>query len=131
MKTLIIDNYDSFTYNLAHYLAEANQEEPLVVRNDAMSWAELAEQPFDNIVISPGPGRPDRPADFGLSADAISHANVPILGVCLGHQGIAALHGGAVVTAPAPMHGRLSRVWHNGDALFAGVPATFDVVRYH
>ena len=131
MKTLIIDNYDSFTYNLAHYFAEANQEEPLVVRNDAMSWAELAERKFDNVVISPGPGRPDRPADFGLSADAINHANVPILGVCLGHQGIAALHGGAVVTAPAPMHGRLSRVWHNGDELFAGVPATFDVVRYH
>jgi len=131
MKTLIIDNYDSFTYNLAHYFAEANQEEPLVVRNDAMSWAELAERKFDNVVISPGPGRPDRPADFGLSADAINHARVPILGVCLGHQGIAALHGGAVVTAPAPMHGRLSRVWHNGDELFAGVPATFDVVRYH
>ncbi len=131
MKTLVIDNYDSFTYNLAHYLAEANQEEPVVVRNDAASWAELAEQDFDNIVISPGPGRPDRVADFGVAADAILNATIPILGVCLGHQGIAALHGGAVIRAPEPMHGRLSRVWHNGDELFAGIPSPFAVVRYH
>jgi para-aminobenzoate synthetase len=131
MKTLIIDNYDSFTYNLAHYFAEANQEEPVVVYNDAIDWAELAERDFDNIVISPGPGRPDRIADFGVSADAILKSDLPILGVCLGHQGVAALNGGEVKRAPEPMHGRLSRVWHSGDELFAGIPSPFEVVRYH
>jgi len=101
MKTLVVDNYDSFTFNLVHLLAEANQEEPQVIRNDELDWASLAKWEFDNIVISPGPGRPDRPADFGVSADIIMKARVPILGVCLGHQGIAALHGGAIIGAPA------------------------------
>lgn len=131
MKTLVIDNYDSFTYNLVHLLAEANQEEPTVVRNDEACWLALVDRDFDNIVISPGPGRPDRRADFGVSAEAISSANVPILGVCLGHQGIAVAHGGTVTTAPSPMHGRLSQVWHCGDELFSGIPSTFDAVRYH
>jgi para-aminobenzoate synthetase len=131
LRTLVIDNYDSFTYNLVHLLGEANQEEPSVVRNDEACWAALAEQDFDNIVISPGPGRPDRQADFGVSADAISHATVPILGICLGHQGIAVAHGGAVITAPSPVHGRLSQVQHCHDELFSGIPSQFNVVRYH
>ncbi len=131
MKTLVIDNYDSFTYNLVHLLAEANQEEPTVVRNDEVRWTDLAGEDFDNIVISPGPGRPDRSADFGISADAIAQATVPILGVCLGHQGIAIACGGAVAAAPTPMHGRSSRIRHSGDLLFAGIPSSFDVVRYH
>lgn len=131
LKTLVIDNYDSFTYNLVHLLAEANQEEPVVVRNRDVSWAELESQDFDNIVVSPGPGRPERAADFGVSAEAILRARVPVLGVCLGHQGIAALHGGSVVNAPVPMHGRLSRIRHEGDELFSGIPSPFDVVRYH
>jgi anthranilate/para-aminobenzoate synthase component II len=82
LKTLVIDNYDSFTYNLVHLLAEANQEEPFVVRNNELNWTSLARLNFDNIVISPGPGRPDRPTDLGISTDAIRRANVPILGVC-------------------------------------------------
>ncbi len=114
-----------------HLLAEVNQEEPTVVRNDEVRWADLAGEDFDNIVISPGPGRPDRPADFGISADAIAEATVPILGVCLGHQGIALLHGVTVTTAPTPMHGRSSRIRHSGDPLFTGIPPSFDVVRYH
>jgi para-aminobenzoate synthetase len=128
---LVIDNYDSFTYNLVHLLAEANQEEPWVVRNDEISWASVAERNFDNIVISPGPGRPDRIADFGISADAIKQAEVPILGVCLGHQGIATIFGGAITETPSAVHGRISKVIHSGDDLFANIPSPFEVVRYH
>jgi para-aminobenzoate synthetase len=131
VKSLVIDNHDSFTYNLVHLLAELNGEEPLVVKNDETDWATLARETFDNIVISPGPGRPDRAADFGLSADAIRAARVPLLGVCLGHQGIATHFGGSVERAPEPMHGRVSRIRHDGDSLFDGIPGAFGAVRYH
>ncbi len=131
MKTLLIDNYDSFTFNLFQLIAEVNGREPLVVRNDGAAWHELERWDFDNIVISPGPGRPERPADFGVCADAIRHAPVPLLGVCLGHQGLGYLAGGEVVHAPDVMHGRLSAVYHDGSGLFAGIPQGFDAVRYH
>jgi len=131
MKTLLIDNYDSFTYNLFQLLAEANGEEPIVVRNDERSWDELAELEFDNIVVSPGPGNPDREDDFGVCAAAIRAAEVPLLGVCLGHQGLCSVYGGAVVHAPEPMHGRLSAVLHEEPAVFAGLPREFHAVRYH
>jgi para-aminobenzoate synthetase len=131
LKTLLIDNYDSFAYNLFQLLGEANGEEPFVVRNDAASWAELARLDFDNVVISPGPGRPERVEDFGVCADAIRHAKVPLLGVCIGHQGIGALHGAAIVPAPEPVHGRLSAVLHDDSPLFAGIPREFQAVRYH
>ncbi|MDN3279349.1 aminodeoxychorismate synthase component I [Frankia sp. RB7] len=128
---MVIDNYDSFTYNLVHLLAEICQEPPLVVKNDEISWEELKGEQFDGIVISPGPGRPDHPDDFGLCRNAIEEAKVPLLGVCLGHQGIAALSGGQVVRAPAPMHGRTSLVHHNDTGLFKGIPAPFRAARYH
>ena len=132
MKTLLIDNYDSFTYNLFQLLSEANGEEPIVVRNDAMSWEELAtSRDFDNIVISPGPGNPDREADFGVCAAAIRESEVPLLGVCLGHQGLCSAYGGKVVHAPEAMHGRLSAVTHEDGGIFAGLPREFQVVRYH
>jgi para-aminobenzoate synthetase len=131
LKTLLIDNYDSFTYNLFQLLAEANGEEPLVVRNDEGSWAELLRLGFDNVVISPGPGRPDRAEDFGVCAKAIRDSTVPLLGVCLGHQGLGSLHGAMVVPAPEPVHGRLSAVLHDGSPLFAGIPREFQAVRYH
>jgi para-aminobenzoate synthetase len=132
VKTLLIDNYDSFTYNLFQLLSEANGEEPIVVRNDAMSWAELAaSRDFDNIVISPGPGNPDREADFGVCAAAIRESEVPLLGVCLGHQGLCSAYGAKVVHAPEAMHGRLSAVTHEDGGVFAGLPREFQVVRYH
>ncbi len=131
MKTLLIDNYDSFTYNLFQLLAEANGDEPIVVRNDAADWAELERLEFDNVVVSPGPGSPDHDGDFGVCAEAIEKAQVPLLGVCLGHQGLSWVHGGRVVGAPEVMHGRLSAVLHDGSPLFAGIPREFQAVRYH
>ncbi|MEA2140906.1 MAG: para-aminobenzoate synthetase [Solirubrobacteraceae bacterium] len=131
MKTLLIDNYDSFTYNLFQLLAEANGEEPVVVRNDAADWRELRRLGFDNVVISAGPGRPDREGDFGVCAEAIERAEVPLLGVCLGHQGLSWVHGAAVLPAPVAMHGRISAILHEGSPLFAGIPREFQAVRYH
>lgn len=131
MRTLLIDNYDSFTYNLYQYLAASNGQAPTVVRNDEMTWPEAERLEFDNIVISPGPGRPQRITDLGLSADAIACAKVPILGVCLGHQAIAHACGGRVELASRPMHGRLDRICHDGRDLFKGIPDRFEAVRYH
>jgi len=131
IRTLVVDNYDSFTHNLVHQLATVNQAEPLVVRNDEASWAELRGEQFDNIVISPGPGHPGRAADLGVSADLIRNATVPLLGVCLGHQAIVALHGGRVEQAPVPMHGRTTSVRHTGTGLFKGIPSPIVVGRYH
>ena len=131
MKTLLIDNYDSFTYNLFQLLAEANGDEPIVVRNDEGDWSQLAQLEFDNIVVSPGPGSPDHEGDFGVCAEAIRQARVPLLGVCLGHQGLTWVHGGKVLPAPEVMHGRISAVLHEDSPLFAGIPREFQAVRYH
>lgn len=131
MRTLIVDNYDSFTYNLVHLIADINQEDPLVVRNDAVTWDELSGERFDNIVISPGPGRPDREADFGLSKAAIESATVPLLGVCLGHQGLALAAGASLARAPSLIHGHTSQILHHGSGLFAGMPPLFNAARYH
>ncbi len=130
MPALIIDNYDSFTFNLVHAVAGITGEMPIVVRNDEMDWPALQQLSFDCIIISPGPGRPDRARDFGVSRDAILHAEVPVLGVCLGHQGIASLFGGQVVQV-APVHGQPSEVMHDGDELFRGIPERFSAIRYH
>ena len=131
MRTLLIDNYDSYTFNLFHLLGEVNGEEPLVVHNDALSWEELEGRRPDNIVISPGPGRPEHPRDVGVSLDALRRARVPVLGVCLGHQALALVAGGRVDHAPEVMHGRLSPIEHDGRGLFADVPQHFQAVRYH
>jgi len=131
MLTLLIDNYDSFTYNLFQLLAEVNGREPLVVRNDEASWAELERLDFDNVVISPGPGRPERTADFGVCADAIRRCERPLLGVCLGLQGLGWVEGGRVERAPEPMHGRVASIEHDGTGLFAGIPSPFRATRYH
>ena len=131
MSTLLIDNYDSYTYNVFHLLAAVSGEEPIVVHNDAISWRALSRWDFDAIVISPGPGRPERWHDFGVCADVLRQSEIPVLGVCLGHQGIGQLLSGHVESAPVVMHGRLSRVRHDGTGLFAGIPQEFSVVRYH
>jgi para-aminobenzoate synthetase len=131
VKTLLIDNYDSFTWNLFQLLAEANGDEPTVVRNDEASWEELSKLSFDNVVVSPGPGRPDREEDFGVCGTAIEQADVPLLGVCLGHQGLGWKSGAQVVHAPEPMHGRVSAVLHEDSPLFTGIPREFQAVRYH
>ncbi len=131
MRTLLVDNYDSYTYNLFQLIAEVNGAEPVVVRHDDPAVASLDLATFDNVVISPGPGRPDREHDFGFSARAIAESPVPVLGVCLGHQGIASGHGADVVPAPEPRHGHLTSVRHDGTGLFAGIPQQFTAVRYH
>ncbi|WP_405135429.1 aminodeoxychorismate synthase [Nocardia sp. NBC_01388] len=132
MRTLLIDNYDSFTYNLYQLISEVNGVEPVVVRNDeAAELSALDLESFDNIVISPGPGRPDIPRDFGISAAVIAHSNLPLLGVCLGHQGIVIAAGGLVTPAPQARHGFPDRITHDGRDLFADVPQDFTAVRYH
>src|ERR671923_210435 len=131
MRTLLIDNYDSFTFNLFHLLGEVNGDEPIVVRNDELSWEEVAALGVDNVVISPGPGRPERRRDVGVSLDVLRRAEVPVLGVCLGHQALAHVTGGVIDHAPTVMHGRLSAIHHDGRGLFAGIPQDFAAVRYH
>ncbi len=131
MRTLLIDNYDSYTFNLFQLLGEVNGEAPVVVRNDDRPWAQLAREGFEAIVVSPGPGRPERPRDAGVSLDALTRGELPVLGVCLGHQALAYGFGGTVEHAPEPMHGRLSPVRHEGTGLFAGLPSPFQAVRYH
>jgi para-aminobenzoate synthetase len=129
MRTLLIDNYDSFTYNLYQLLSVVNGTEPTVLRNDEVS--DVALDFFDNVVISPGPGHPGKPRDFGISADIIARSAIPLLGVCLGHQGIVINEGGTVSPAPEPRHGYLEQIEHDGRDLFVGIPQQFTVVRYH
>ncbi|MBP0011875.1 MAG: aminodeoxychorismate/anthranilate synthase component II [Roseofilum sp. SBFL] len=132
---IVIDNYDSFTYNLVQYLAELGQEFPQakdiqVYRNDRISWQEIQELKPDGIVISPGPGRPE---DSGVSLEAIAKLgpNLPILGVCLGHQGIGQVFGGKIVSASVLMHGKTSPIHHSGVGIFAGLDNPLNATRYH
>lgn len=130
MTILLIDNYDSFTYNLLHYLGELGAEVE-VVRNDALSVQDvLNKKDLQGIVISPGPGTPD---DSGICLDLIKTNNgkIPLMGVCLGHQAIGQAYGGKVVRAPKPMHGKISSVTHTSKGLFKGLPNPFNVTRYH
>lgn len=131
MSTLLVDNYDSYTYNVFHLLAAVCGEEPLVVHNDMVSWRALSRWEFDAIVLSPGPGRPERWHDFGVCSDILRSSEIPVLGICLGHQGLGHVLDGVVASAPMVMHGRLSQVQHLDSGLFAGIPQNFSVVRYH
>ncbi|WP_309130850.1 aminodeoxychorismate synthase component I [Brevibacterium sp.] len=131
LRTLLVDNYDSFTFNLFHYLAEVNGCEPVVVSNDWDQWDVSVLESFDNVVISPGPGAPEKSEDFGICAEVLALAQIPVLGICLGHQGMAAGGGGTVDHAPTPMHGRVSAIEHTGQDLFAGLTSPLNVVRYH
>lgn len=132
---LVIDNYDSFTYNLVQYLGELGQEFPVaadiqVYRNDKIDLEKIRLIQPDGIVISPGPGRPD---DAGISLAIIQELGptVPILGVCLGHQSIGQIFGGNVISAPTLMHGKTSEIYHSGQGIFNGVSNPFSATRYH
>ncbi|VFQ78832.1 unnamed protein product [Cuscuta campestris] len=141
IRTLLIDNYDSYTYNIFQELTVVNGFPPLVVRNDEWTWRDFyhyiyEENAFDNIVISPGPGSPTSPSDIGLCLRVLHEcSDIPILGICLGHQALGYVHGARVVHASEPVHGRLSDVAHNGSQLFHEIPSGrnsgFKVVRYH
>ncbi|MBU6506954.1 MAG: aminodeoxychorismate/anthranilate synthase component II [Alphaproteobacteria bacterium] len=125
---LLIDNYDSFTYNLWHYLGELGAE-VVVKRNDALSVADALALKPQGIVISPGPSDPDH---AGICLELIAKAGrIPLLGVCLGHQAIGQAFGGRVVRAKVPMHGKLSAIRHQDGGVFAGLPNPFDATRYH
>jgi anthranilate synthase component II len=128
---LIIDNYDSFVYNLYQYFGDLGAE-PEVKRNDALTLEEIRKMKPERIVLSPGPGHPANRADFGVCADVLAGMQgIPILGVCLGHQGIILNFGGKVERAPLPMHGKTSEILHNGKGLFQGIPSPFTAMRYH
>ena len=143
MKVLIIDNYDSFTYNLYQYIGEILSAEKLagtlneftisVKRNNEISLAEIKELAPDRIIISPGPGSPDDKAYFGVCSDVIRQLGptIPLMGVCLGMQGIVHVFGGKVVKAPLPMHGKTSPIDHNSEDLFDDIPTQLEIMRYH
>ena len=125
----VIDNYDSFTYNLVQYLGELGAR-VVVRRNDEVTVDEIAAMGPERIVVSPGPGRPE---NAGVTLEAITRLGprIPVLGVCLGHQAIGLAFGGRVVRAPTPMHGKTSTIRHDGRGIFRGVPNPFDAARYH
>ena len=128
-RILVVDNYDSFVYNLVQYLGELGSE-PLVVRNDTHSVDELMQMECDAILISPGPGRPE---EAGVTCELIRTAagRVPLLGVCLGHQAIGHVFGASVVRAPELRHGKTSHITHDGAGVFASLPSPLEVTRYH
>ena len=124
---IVIDNYDSFTYNLVHYIGEFEQDIK-VIRNDEMSVSEIMDNNPNKIVISPGPCTPK---EAGISVELVKTAEVPILGVCLGHQAIGAAFGGNIIKAPEVFHGKASSIDHDGSILFSEIEKSYDVVRYH
>ena len=124
---IVLDNYDSFTYNLVHYIGESGQE-VLVVRNDEITIEQINDLNPEKIVISPGPCTPK---EAGISIELIKNATVPLLGVCLGHQAIGAAFGGNIIKAPEIFHGKLSEVEHNNENIFKGIDSPYSVVRYH
>ena len=140
MNVLIIDNYDSFTFNLYQYVGEILQTldidkeaSVIVKRNNEITLADVQAMNLDRIIISPGPGSPDDPAYFGICAEVIETLGktIPLLGVCLGMQGIAHVFGGDVVRASVPMHGKVSSIRHNGLGIYQGLPQELEIMRYH
>ena len=130
MRLLMIDNYDSFTYNLVQYLRELGADVE-VFRNDAATVEELLASAPDGVVISPGPGEPSA---AGISVELVgvcAERGIPLLGVCLGHQSIAVAFGGQIVRAPTIMHGKVSAIEHDGRGIFEGIPSPFEATRYH
>lgn len=142
MNVLIIDNYDSFTFNLYQYVGEIlqtelsqehNDSKVTVKRNNEITLEQIKQQGYDRIIISPGPGSPDDPAYFGVCAEVIRELGptTPLLGVCLGMQGIAHVFGGDVVRAGVPMHGKTSPIRHDEQGVYQGLPQDIEIMRYH
>ena len=140
MNVLIIDNYDSFTFNLYQYIGEilqtmdgAKESNVIVKRNNEMTLADVQAMNLDRIIISPGPGAPDDPAYFGICAEVIEvmGKKTPLLGVCLGMQGIAHVFGGDVIRASVPMHGKVSAIRHDSAGVYQGLPQEIEIMRYH
>lgn len=135
MRTLLIDNYDSYTFNVYQLLAKINGDVPFVIHNDQVDWPELTKLDhhlnFDNVVISPGPGHPANKSDFGICQQVLQQFEKPILGICLGHQGLGYTFGGSVIHAPDVRHGRISQIVHQKTGLFQDIPSPFPAVRYH
>jgi anthranilate synthase/aminodeoxychorismate synthase-like glutamine amidotransferase len=131
-RVLVIDNYDSFTYNLVQELAELGAD-PSVVRNDAWTLEQIRDFAPDGIVISPGPGTPENPSDVGVSNDVIRELGprTPLLGVCLGHQCIGHVFGARIARAPELIHGKTSQIYHRGEGVLDGLPIPFEATRYH
>lgn len=132
MKVLVIDNYDSFVYNLVQYLGELGAK-PLVYRNDQLTLKRALSLNLDRILISPGPGTPENPRYFGICSKVLRHMSprIPTLGVCLGHQGIASTFGGRIVRAKRIMHGKASPIRHDGRGIFKGLKNPIRAARYH
>jgi anthranilate synthase/aminodeoxychorismate synthase-like glutamine amidotransferase len=128
LRVLVIDNYDSFTFNLVQYLGELGVDDTRVVKNDAIDLAGIEALAPDGVLVSPGPCTP---SDAGISLAAVAGCTAPVLGVCLGHQAIGQAFGGKVVRADRLMHGRTSPILHEGHGVFAGLPSPFEATRYH
>lgn len=131
MRTILVDNYDSYSYNLFQLMASIFGVEPTVLLNDSPRWADIDLADCDAVVISPGPGRPDTYRDRGVALDHVRDGSIPVLGVCLGHQALGWFAGAQIVPAPHPRHGHLDRISHLGTDLFRGLPQDFVAVRYH
>lgn len=133
MSVVILDNYDSFAFNLYQAVGEITGSAPVVIRNDAMLVSEVARLGPTHVIVSPGPGDPRRLEYFGICHDVITQlgTEVPLLGVCLGHQGIAAAFGGEIVRSPAPTHGKTSLIVHDGEGVFKGIASPLEGMRYH
>ncbi|KRR18313.1 hypothetical protein CQ13_35235 [Bradyrhizobium retamae] len=129
-SVILIDNFDSFTFNIAQMVGEVNGKEAIVLDN-TVPWKEIRKIPHDRIILSPGPGNPQTSKDVGSTMDVLAGSAVPVLGVCLGHQCIAHFHGAAVSRAPEPLHGRIRSITNSGTDLFKGLPRSFNVTRYH
>jgi para-aminobenzoate synthetase len=131
MRLVLIDNYDSFTWNLAHLVAQVIGELPAVYANDAVTFDDLEREDPVAILLSPGPGHPARARDFGICQEILRSSQKPVLGICLGHQGIALEAGIEIRPADRIVHGLTSRITHCGHGLFTGIPQDFEAVRYH
>ena len=129
-RVVVVDHHDSYTWNLVHLLAAVTGELPSVVEHDEVSADALLDKGFSHIVLSPGPGSPDLADDFSVGRDLLMRADVPVLGVCLGMQGLVSVYGGQVGQVE-PAHGEVAVVEHHGTGVFSGVPSPFEAVRYH